>query len=139
MPIVTTLNFKGQTEAALKLYGEALGAETMFLMRFRDSPDQSHVIPGMEDLVFHATFRIDETVIMASDVGVAEENTTPQFDGFALALRLDSPDRAREMFNALAEQGKVVIPLAEATFTSMYGIVVDRFGVCWKFNVGEAA
>ena len=61
MPVVTTLNLAGQTEAALRHYQDALGAETLFLMRFRDSPDQSHTLPGMEDLIFHATFRVLET------------------------------------------------------------------------------
>ena len=60
MPIVTTLRFAGRTE-------EALDAETVFLMRFRDSPDQSHTQSGMEDMIFHATFRIDGTDFMASD------------------------------------------------------------------------
>lgn len=27
------------------------------------------------------------------------------------------------------------IPLAEASFTSWYGIVVDRFGIAWQINV----
>ncbi len=57
MAIVTTLNFNGQTEAALRHYTESLGAETLFLMRFRDSPVQLESRPGMEDKIFHA-FRI---------------------------------------------------------------------------------
>jgi PhnB protein len=40
------------------------------------------------------------------------------------------------MFDALSDQGKVVIPFAESKFTAWYGIVVDRFGVSWKLNVG---
>ncbi|QDT02267.1 hypothetical protein K227x_06400 [Rubripirellula lacrimiformis] len=135
MPVITTLGFAGRTEEALEHYRHALDAETVFLMRFRDSPDQSHTQPGMEDMIFHATFRIDGTEFMASDVGYARGAADAVFAGFSLALRLSSIDRAKLAFQALADQGQIVIPLAKSAFTSWYGIVIDRFGVSWKINV----
>ena len=135
MPVVTTLGFSGRTEEALAHYQHALNAETVYLLRFRDSPDQTHTQPGMEDKIFHATFRIDGTEFMASDIGGADAETPAEFKGFALALRFDSVNRARQAFDALADGGSVLIPLAESKFTSWYGIVIDRFGVSWKINV----
>lgn len=135
MPVVTTLALCGQTETALRHYQEALGAEVVFMMRFRDSPDQSHTRPGMEDLIFHATFRVLDTVIAASDVGYVAPSSTPKFEGFALLLQMDSLASAKHAFASLAENGEVLIPLAESKFTSWYGIVIDRFGVNWKINV----
>ena len=135
MPIVTTLNFLGRTEEALKFYGEALNAETVFLMRFRESPDQRHSRPGMEDLIFHATFRIEGTEFMASDVGYVKGKNSNPFFGFSLALQLSSIKRAKRVFSNLSSQGQVVIPLAESAYTSWYGLVIDRFGVSWKINV----
>ncbi|MEO1084149.1 MAG: VOC family protein [Acidobacteriota bacterium] len=130
--MVTSLGFAGRTEEALALYREALGAETVFLMRFRDSPDPSHTGPGMEDMIFHATFRIDGTEFTASDVGYVEGEGEAVFEGFALALKFGTLDRANRAFEALAVQGQIVIPLAESAFTSWYGIVKDRFGISWK-------
>ena len=137
MAVVTTLNFAGRTEEALGFYRDALDAETVFLMRFRDSPDQSYTQPGMEDLIFHVTFRIDGTDFMASDIGLVGCDTTTDFAGFSLLLRLDCTERAKRVFNALADGGHIVIPLAESAFTAWYGIVVDRFGVSWKINVQQ--
>lgn len=137
MPIVTSLGFSGQTEEALNFYTEALNAETVFLMRFRESPDQSHTQEGMEDMIFHATFRIAGTEFMASDVGYAKDANPTQFFGFALALRLDSVDRAKQVFSALNNGGKTLVPLTKSAFTSWYGIVRDRFGISWKINVAE--
>jgi PhnB protein len=141
MSVVTSLSFRGQTQAALQYYENVLDAEILFLMRFRDSPDQSHTRPGMEDLIFHATFRILGTVFTASDVGYEDANSKqvfskPMFVGFSLCLQIDSPDVGKRMFDALSDQGQVVIPFAESKFTAWYGIVVDRFGVSWKLNVG---
>ena len=135
MPVVTTLNFAGKTEEALDFYAAALGSETVFLMRFRDSPDQRFSQAGMEDLVFHATFRIEGTEFMASDVGWVKGARPAPFAGFSLALKLSSIKRARKCFTALGAEGRVVVPLARSAFTSWYGIVVDRFGVSWKINV----
>jgi len=135
MPIVTTLNFFGRTEEALKFYAEALNCETVFLMRFRECPDQRHWHTGMEELIFHATFRIDGTEFMASDIGYAKGNCPAPFSGFSLALGLSSVERAERIFSALSNDGRVVIPLAKSAFTSWYGIVIDCFGVSWKIRV----
>ncbi len=137
MPVVTTLSLGGRTEEALALYREVLGAETLFLLRFRDCPDPALKQPGMEEKIFHATFRIDGTTFMASDVG-GEEDGSPSLTGFSLALSFAAVDRAKEVFDAFARDGRVVIPLSESSFTSWYGIVVDRIGVSWKINVDES-
>lgn len=135
MPIVTTLNFSGRTEKALKFYSKALNAETVFLMRFRESPDQRYSREGMEELIFHATFRIEGTEFMASDLGYEPGKSPTPFTGFSLALKLSSIERAKRIFSTLSQDGRVVVPLAESAFTSWYGIVLDRFGVSWKLNV----
>ena len=135
MPVVTTLNFAGRTEEALKFYAETLGSETVFLMRFRDCPDPAYAQAGTGKLIFHATFRIEGTEFMASDVGYEKGKAPPPFSGFALALKLRSVPRAKRIFAALGEEGRVIVPLAESAFTGWYGIVADRYGVSWKINV----
>ena len=135
MRVVTTLNFAGHTEAALDLYHDALGAETLFLVRFRDGPDRSLLRPDNRDKIFHATFRIGDTEFMASDVVAADSQTAPSFKGFAFAVKAESADEARRMFNALGDGGTILIPLAPSAFASWYGIVIDRFGLSWKIMV----
>ncbi len=135
MAVITTLGFAGRTEEALAFYRDALDAKTVFLMRFRDCPDQSLTKPGMEDLIFHATFQIDGSDFMASDVGFIDTDTPAEFSGFSLLLRFDSTDRAKRVFASLADGGAIVIPLEKSAFTAWYGIVIDRFGVSWKINV----
>ena len=137
MSVVTTLNFVGRTEEAINFYRAALDAETLFLMRFRDCPDKSHMKPGMEEMIFHATFRIDGTEFKASDVGYSKDTSTPDFAGFSLVLSPESVERAKQIFAALSEGGQVIIPLAESSFTAWYGIVIDRVGVSWKINVEQ--
>lgn len=137
MSAVITLSFLGQTEAALNFYQEVLGCEILYLMRFRECPDKSFLKSGNEDLIFHATFRIDGTEFKASDVGYSESDD-PQFEGFAILLSPSSVEHGQATFEALAKQGEIVIPFTKATFTGWYGIVKDKFGMTWKLNLPKA-
>jgi uncharacterized glyoxalase superfamily protein PhnB len=61
------LFFNGRCEEALEFYRRALGAEVEMLSRFKDAPESGMAQPGMENKVMHASFRIGETIVMASD------------------------------------------------------------------------
>ena len=110
MAVVTGLNFVGRTEEALNLYRDVLEAEILFLMRFRDCPDKSLMEPGMEEMIFHATFRIDGTEFKASDVGYSEDADMPELQGFSLVLQPTSVEKAMRIFAALSVGGEVIIP-----------------------------
>jgi PhnB protein len=135
MNVQTTLNFYGRTEEAVKFYCRAIEAETLFMMRFRDCPDPSQLRPGMEEKIFHATFRIGSTEIKASDFGCEKPPTGTTFAGFSLLLRVDTPEKAERFFAALGDDGQIQIPLQKTFFAERYGIVIDRFGVSWKIMV----
>lgn len=135
MDLQITLNFYGRTEEAVEFYGRTIEAETLFLLRFRDCPDRSQLRPGMEDKIFHATFRIGSTEVMASDCGCENPPTETTFAGFSLALRVETPEKAERFFAALSDGGRVQIPLLETFFAARYGIVIDRFGISWKVMV----
>ncbi len=138
MPVVTGLSFAGRTEEALNLYRDVLDAEILFLMRFRDCPEKSLMQPGMEEMIFHATFRIDGTTFKASDVGYSDDAGKPDFVGFSFVLSPSSVEKGEKIFAALSNEGQVVMPFAESSFTGWYGIVIDKVGVTWKLNVEKA-
>ena len=137
MNVVTSLSFHGRTEQALKFYETSLGAKTLYLMRFCESPIKEFTDSEFGNLIFHATFQIEETILMASDVGHDDPDSDRSFSGFALSLRPDSVAQAVSIFANLANEGEVIIPLAESRFTRLYGIVQDPFGLTWKINVSH--
>ena len=89
----------------------------------------------MEEKIFHATFRIGSTEVMASDCGCEKSPTETTFAGFSLALRVETPEKAERFFAALSDGGQIQIPLLETFFAARYGIVIDRFGISWKIMV----
>ncbi len=135
MNVHTTLNFYGRTEEAVTFYQRTIAAEILFLMRFRDCPDPALQKLGREDKIFHATFRIGSTVLMASDCGCEQPPAATPFAGFFLLLRMETPEQAEQFFAALSEGGQVQIPLLKTFFAERYGIVTDRFGIAWKIMV----
>ena len=47
---------------------------------------------------------------------------------------MDDPARAERVFNALADGGKVSMPLQETFWAHRFGMLVDRFGIAWMVN-----
>jgi PhnB protein len=137
MNVQTTLNFYGRTEEAVNFYRRSIEAQTLFMMRFRDCPDPSQSRPGMEEKIFHATFRIGSTDIMASDCGCERPPAETAFANFSLLLRVETPEKAERFFAALGDGGKIQMPLLKTFFAARYGIGVDRFGISWKIMVAS--
>jgi PhnB protein len=126
------LFFEGRCEEALNFYRTALGAEVTMLMRFKDSPDPTMCKSGTEDKVMHASFRIGETTLMASD-GRCDEPMT--FKGFSLSITVKTEAEADRFFNALADGGQVIMPLTKTFYSPRFGMTTDRFGVMWMIMV----
>jgi PhnB protein len=131
MSVTPYLSFDGRCEEALDFYKKAIGAEVDMVMRFKESPEPmpaGMVPPGGENKIMHASFRIGDGMVMASD-GYAKGN--PKFEGISLAISAKDEGDASKKFNALAEGGQVTMPLAKTFFARSFGTLKDRFGVSW--------
>jgi PhnB protein len=135
MVVQAYLFFDGRCEEALGFYQRALGAELEMMMRFKEGPQPSPpgmVPPGSEDKVMHASFRIGDTTVMASDGRCLGK---PNFQGFALSITAADEAQADRTFAALADGGQVQMPLGKTFFSPRFGMVTDRFGVSWMVIV----
>ena len=138
MAIEPYLFFNGRCEEAIEFYKKVLGAEVLMLMRYKESPEPTPpgmVPPGWENKIMHASLRIGETTVMATD-GDARGKTS--FQGFSLSLTAIDDAQAKRLFAALSEGGQVQMPLTKTFFSSSFGMVVDRFGVSWMIVAGPA-
>ncbi len=137
MQIQPYLFFDGRCEEAIEFYRSALGAEVTMLMRNKESPElpPPGALPaGSENKVMHASFRIGDSVVMASD---GHCKGKPSFTGFSLTITVPDTATADRLFNALAEGGQVQMPLAKTFFSPRFGMVADRFGVSWMIFTGS--
>ena len=132
MQVQPYLFFDGRCEEAIEFYRKALGAEVTGLMRFKDSPDPGMCPAGAGDKVMHASLRVGETTVMASD-GRCEG--PPSFQGFALSLTVPNEAEAERLFGSLSAGGHVQMPLTKTFFSPRFGMLADRFGVSWMVYV----
>jgi len=136
MQVQPYLFFDGRCDEAIAFYRDTLDAEVTMLMRFKDAPPSppggtdpapcDAAISG--DKVMHASLRIGETQILASDGHCLGQ---PNFQGFGLSITVADDAAATRRYQALADGGQVVMPLGKTFFASQFGMVADRFGVTW--------
>ena len=134
MQVQPYLFFDGRCEEALQFYSKHLGAKVEMLMRNKESPEPPP--PGMNapgEKIMHAAFRIGDTQLLASD---GYSGGKPRFEGVSLSIGARDDAEAKRIFNALADGGKVNLPLTQTFFASSFGMVDDRFGVHWMVIAG---
>ncbi|HZR01595.1 MAG TPA: VOC family protein [Burkholderiales bacterium] len=137
MKVEPYLFFDGRCEEAIEFYQRAIGAEVLMMMRFKESPEKpppDQVVPGSDEKIMHATLRIGETEVMASD-GYAKGK--PEFKGVSLSLSAANEAEADRLFNALSEGGQVSVPIGRTFFSPRFGMVADKFGVSWMVIVPQ--
>ena len=135
MQIQPYLFFDGRAEEAAEFYRAKLGAEITMLMRNKDSPDKpppGMLPPNSENKVMHMALKIGDTTVLASDGSCGGK---PVFQGFSLSLTVKDEAEAGRLFAALADGGKVQMPLGKTFFSPSFGMVADRFGVAWMVYV----
>ena len=131
------LMFNGACEDAIAFYAKHLGAKVEFQMRYKDSPEPAQpgmVPPGFENKIMHCSFRIGQSVLMASD-GCSVEKA--KFEGFSLSLTFETEAEARRAFAALSEGGEVRMPIMKTFWSPCFGMVADRFGLGWMITVAQ--
>jgi PhnB protein len=136
MRVEPYLFFNGRCDEALQFYQRALGAKDVEIMRYKDSPEPmppGMVPPGCESKVMHSSFKIGDTTVMASDGGCSGEL---DFRGVSLSVTAPNDSEADRLFAALADGGKVQMPIGKTFFASKFGMVADKFGVAWMVITG---
>ncbi len=129
----TYLTFDGNCRQAMEFYAQCLGAELQ-MMRFSEAPMDAP--PGAEDRIMHARLVKGDVVLMASDS--MPGMPLQQGNNFSLAFTCEAVAEAENLFGALGQKGKVLMPLQETFWAQRFGMVTDQFGVQWMFNVEKA-
>jgi PhnB protein len=130
------LMFNGQCEAAFKFYAQVLDGQIVMMLNHRDSPVAGETAPEWLDKILHARLQVGDMVLMGSD-SPPQYQERPQ--GFSVSLGIDTPDEAERIFNALAENGTVRMPLQQTFWAARFGMLVDQFGIPWMINCEQAA
>ena len=133
MKVQPYLFFDGKCDEAMEFYRRTLDARVGQVSRFKENPDPRSAMPGVDpEKVMHASFRVGDTEVLASD-GMC--GGRPSFQGFSLTLSAPTVAEADRLFAALGQGGKVQMPMVETFFSPRFGMVADKFGVSWMVIV----
>ncbi|WP_082588097.1 VOC family protein [Paenibacillus sp. Soil724D2] len=128
--ITTFLMFTGQAEEAMNFYTSLFDhSEILTIKRYGAGE------AGAEGSVVHATFSLHGQVFMCIDSYVKHDFTfTP---AISLYVTCDSEEEIDRVYEKLAQDGKVFMPLAAYPFSEKFGWVGDRFGVTWQLTLAR--
>lgn len=136
MQLNPILTFNGRCKEAFKFYEQCFGGKIQTMMTWGESPMAENVPSEFRDKIIHTTLIVGETTLMGGD-SPADRYEKP--GGFSIAINIDDPAEAERIFKALAENGTVTMPLQKTFWATLWGMAVDRFGIPWMVNCGEAS
>jgi PhnB protein len=135
------LFFGGNCAEAMTTYEKVLGAKMQMMMKYSDTPKGPEgpgcqALPGnMADKIAHAAIELDGSMLMASDAMPLEG-----YQGMKhvyVTISFPTVERAKQVFDALSQGGKIEMPMGETFWVESFGSLVDRFGTGWMINGGK--
>jgi PhnB protein len=136
MQINPYLVFNGNCEAAFKFYEQCFRGKIQGLMTHGESPMAQQVTPEWRSKIIHVRLAVGDGILMGSDAP-PDHYQEPQ--GFSVSLSVKDPAEADRIFNALAEKGKVQMPIQKTFWAIRFGMVIDQFGIPWMINCEQTA
>lgn len=113
--INTYLTFNGNCEEAFLFYKSVFGGEFSHIGKFKDMP-QEPGFPVQEEVnankIMHISLPIGNTVLMGSDTAGEWDSDFIKGNNFSISINAESKKEADEIFKKLAENGSVIMPMA---------------------------
>src|SRR5215212_7904342 len=120
------MTFAGNCRQAIEFYKSALAAEVLFTQTVGESPMSNM---GPAENIMHCTIKVgDSTIMMCDD---PSPDPAPAGGNISLAIGLNDPERAKQLFDNLAKDGSVIMPLEKTYWAEAFGMVTDKFGIKW--------
>lgn len=139
MSAIAYLNFEGISEQVIEFYSEALNAIEVKKVKFKDfTQDPNYPLPENElNMIMESSIEFVGGKIMMSDILPSMKMVTGELvkgNNVLISLVIDDKQKLEEYFNHLSVGGNVTMPLSNTPWSSCFGMLVDKFGVSWKFN-----
>jgi len=129
-PYVNVLD--GKAREAMEFYQSVLGGE-LSVMTF----GQMGMEGPVADQVMHAQLETPSGFTLMGADAPPEMVQVTMGDNVSVSLSGDAEDgeALRGWFAGLAQGGEVRQPMVQAPWGDEFGMLVDKFGICWMVNV----
>ncbi|MEM9001723.1 MAG: VOC family protein [Bacteroidota bacterium] len=127
--IITFLTFqKEDAEQAMNFYiGLFDNSKVVSLKRWGKEG------PGKEGTIMQALFHLNGKPFMCSDSPpIHDWDFSPAVSNY---VECENKSELEQLFEKLAENGEIAMPLDNYGFSQKFGWVFDQFGVSWQLNL----
>ena len=129
------LLFNGTAEVAMNFYKSVFGGEFSDFNKFKDMPGGDKLSAVEQEYVMHVAYPLsDGSTIFASDSLPLQNSTVTIGNNFQMSISCESEDEATQLYNALGKGGSIVVPLEKTFWNAYFGMVIDKFNICWMVN-----
>lgn len=118
------INYPGHCENAFQFYEQHLGGK-IIMMTFHQQPSPNFPKEWKKP-VLHAIVVIGGVMVRGADVPNAE----PMRSAY-LTLRLDTPEKAEQIYELLSGDGEVFMKMEKTFFANRFAMLRDKFGTSW--------
>lgn len=127
------LIFNGNCAEAMKFYAKNLGAELQ-IMPFSEMPGGDYPKEA-KDRIMHSRLTKGSAVLMASDNMPGME--FKQGNNFSVSVNCENIPEIEKFFKAFSEKATIKMPLQQTFWAERFGMLIDRYGVHWMFNLDQ--
>lgn len=136
MRAVSYLQFDGNAKEALEFYKDALDADKMKFLTFgqMSNPELS---AEEKEMIMDSYIEFSGNVLMISDVLPSMQKTVGKIvkgNNMLISVIGADDETNKKYFNNLLEDGHLIMPISSVPWSKSFGMLVDKFGVTWKFN-----
>jgi len=125
------LSFNGGCREAMNFYKECLGGE-LTLQTAEGTPMEAQCAGALKDQIMHASLVKDGLIILGTDMTGPEGFI--KGNNMALCVNCSTEEEINQFFASLSTGGKIIDPLRDQFWGATFGVLVDKFGICWMFN-----
>jgi PhnB protein len=121
----------GKCREAMEFYKDCLGGR-IEIMTMGESPMAKDMPAEKHGYIMHAELSNGQGITLYGSDAMRDKVVTG--DNVGLALDCASQEEIETIFAKLSKGGEVFMPLEEAFWGGVFGMVTDRYGVEWMLN-----
>lgn len=133
------LIFNGNCEDAFAFYKSVFGGEFIALQRFNEIPTeengQCEPLPeNWKSKIAHICLQMSSSIVLLGG------DTNPNYgnvdfgQNLHLSVQAESKANADKLYNQLAEDGTITMPITDMFWGDYFGMVTDKFGIRWMIS-----
>lgn len=128
------INFLQESRQAIDFYQQVFGIKSQDLITYEQ---MGHPLGGdYNHLILNGSLNIHGTTVLFSDVdGHGFEHIVG--NNLTIVINYRDPELLDLEFAKLSEGGTINMDLGETFWSKRYGMLTDKFGIGWQFNLSS--